>query len=148
MVWVRIFGKSANYYYLANNHLLPSFLASSSPCPCSIPSDSPRKDFSSSIWLVKVLDFVYFWSSVVYNSVTLCFSDRFLQQKFIWISCYMVFQIVVRGVGGGGIGNFTGGIFLMGEVNLRRSGFNQLKSKLTWPKFSKSMRWNRNNDYS
>ena len=46
---------------------------------------------------------------------------------------------------------YGGGIFLPGKGNLRRSDFNQLKSKLTWPKFPKSMRlkqkWNRNNDY-
>ena len=38
-----------------------------------------------------------------------------------------------------------------GWRDLRRSGFDQLKSKLTWPKFPTSMRlkqkWNRNNDY-
>ena len=55
-----------------------------------------QKRFSSSGWLAKVLDFVYFWSSVVYNSVIACFIDRFLQRKFIWVSYYRVFQIVVR----------------------------------------------------
>ena len=81
---------------------------------------------------MKVLYFLYFWSSVVYNSVTLCFSDRFLQQKFIWVSYYRVFRIVVRGVGGGDQKFCGGGILLLGEGNLRRSDFDQLKSKLTW----------------
>ena len=72
-------------------------------CPCSMPSESLSKDFSWSSWLVK--DFVYFWSFAVYNSVTLCLSDRFLQQKFIWAFYYRVFQIVVKG--DEGIGNFT-----------------------------------------
>ena len=42
------------------------------------------------------------------------------------------------------------GIFLSVEGNLRSSDFDQLESKLTRPKFPKSMRlkqkWNRNND--
>ena len=33
---------------------------------------------------------------MVYNSVVVGFSDRFLQQKFIWFSYNRVFQIVVR----------------------------------------------------
>ena len=65
----------------------------------------------------------------------MCFSDRFLQQKFIWVSYHRVFQIAVRGGRGGGkflppsggIRNFTGGgIFLLGERNRRRSDFNDL----------------------
>ena len=44
---------------------------------------------------------------------------------------------MVRGVRGRGKSNFfTGGIFLPGERNLKRSDFDQLKSELTWPKFT------------
>ena len=56
----------------------PFFLASSISYPSSIPLWESRKSLSSFCWLVKVLDVVYFWSSVVQNSVAVCFSDRFL----------------------------------------------------------------------
>ena len=59
---------------------------------------------------------------MVYNFVTVCFSDSFLPQKFIWVSYYRVFQIVVvcvrvcvcvlcvcEGGGGGGGGGRGGG---------------------------------------
>ena len=36
---------------------------------------------------------------MVYNSVTACFSDRFLQQKFISISYYMSFRNSGKGCG-------------------------------------------------
>ena len=59
--------------------------------------------------------FGIFLKLMVYNSVTVCFSDKFLQHKFIWVSYYRVFQIAIRGggwweseilLGGGGAGFF------------------------------------------
>ena len=69
---------------------------------------------------------------MVYNSVIVCFSDRFLQQEFIWFSYNRVFQIVVRD---GGTKSpptpeskilLGRGYFLPAEGNLRRSGFDDL----------------------
>ena len=39
----------------ANNHPLPSFLASSIPYPCSIPLWKSQESLSTSSWMVKVL---------------------------------------------------------------------------------------------
>ena len=56
-------------------------------------------------------------------------------------------KVVAWEGGSGGIENFIGEILLPGEGSLKRSDFDQLKSKLTWPKFPNGMRleqkWNR-----
>ena len=111
---------------LANNHLLPPFLASISiPILYSIPSESLRKDFSSSSWLVKVFDFRIL---IKFNGLQFCYSvfQWQISSTEIYLSLLLQsFQIVVRSVGGG-IRNFTGQIFLPSEGNLRRSDFDNL----------------------
>ena len=56
-------------------------------------------------------------------------------------------RVVAWEGGSRGIENFIGQILLPGEGSLKRSDFDQLKSKLTWPKFPNGMRleqkWNR-----
>ena len=74
--------------------------------------------------------FGIFLKLMVYNSVTVCFSDRFLQQKFILNFLLQGFpnsnKVWVRERGGGNWKFYWEGIFLPGEGNLRRSDFDNL----------------------
>ena len=76
-MWVRIFGKTANYYNLVKQStliivfslLLHSLLWES------------QEILSLLSWLVRALHLVYFWSSVVYNSVTVCSATNFFSRN-------------------------------------------------------------------
>ena len=50
-------------------------------------------------------------------------------------------RVVAWEGGSRGIENFIGQILLPGEGSLKRNDFDQVKSKLTWPKFPNGMRW-------
>ena len=68
---------------------------------------------------------------MVFNSLKVCFSDKVSSYFSVLLQSFLNSG---KGCGGGGIRDFAGGgeIFLPGEGNLRRSDFDQLKSKLSF----------------
>ena len=76
-VWVRIFGNTSNYYNLVRQSTL--FIVFS--LLLHFPLWESQEIISLLSWLVRVLDLVYFWSSMVYNSVTACSVTNFFSRN-------------------------------------------------------------------
>ena len=91
-VWVRIFGNTSNYYNLVRQSTL--FIVFS--LLLHFPLWESQEIISLLSWLVGVLDLVYFWSSMVYNSVTVCSVTNFFSRNlFEFPTNYMCSKVIL-----------------------------------------------------
>ena len=148
-----LFGKPANYYNLGKQSPLTIFFNLLHSLPMLYPLwESQERHF-----IVKLTGESFrFHIFLKFSGLQFCyivFQRQFSSTEIYLSALLQGFPNSGKGCWGG-IRNFTvgwgGGLPV--EGNLRSSDFDQLQSKLTWPKFPKSMRlkqkWNRNNDYS